>query len=96
MGPIVHGSPTQADARALAASYAACLDLAAAAEDVRTLTFCSVSTGVFGYPGQPAARIALRTVADWLTVHPGALDLVVFDVFTSDDHAPYTRVLKDW
>jgi O-acetyl-ADP-ribose deacetylase (regulator of RNase III) len=95
VGPIVHHGPTERDARLLSRAYAACLDLAAEA-GARTLAFCSVSTGVFGYPRAAAARIALKTVADWLRAHPRALDLVVFDVFGDDDLATYTRILKDW
>ncbi|MFK0171498.1 protein-ADP-ribose hydrolase [Streptomyces sp. NPDC090306] len=95
VGPIVRGEPGRAEAQLLARSYLSCLDLAAEA-GARTLAFCSVSTGVFGYPGAAAARIALETVATWSQAHPNGLDLVVFDVFAEADHATYTRILKDW
>ncbi|MGW3462913.1 protein-ADP-ribose hydrolase [Streptomyces olivaceoviridis] len=93
VGPIVDGPPHKGHEQALAASYRACLDLAADIDGLRTVAFCGISTGVFGYPRTPAARTALATVADWLDHHPGRLDRVVFVVYADDDHAAYTRAL---
>ena len=92
-GPIVHGEPTTADAEALASSYRSCLDLASAIEDVRTVAFCSISTGVFGYPKPAAATVASTAVAEWLDAHPGRFDRVAFDVFTAGDLAVYADEL---
>ncbi|MFF3937099.1 macro domain-containing protein [Streptomyces phaeofaciens] len=93
VGPVVDGRPGDGDARALAASYRACLDLAAEVAAIRTLAFCAVSTGVFGYPKEAAAPVALRTVADWLDAHPGRFDRIVFTVFGADDEAAYACAL---
>ncbi|HYP23023.1 MAG TPA: protein-ADP-ribose hydrolase [Actinomycetota bacterium] len=95
VGPIVHGEPGDDDAAALASCYRSCLDLAASLEDVRTVAFCSISTGVFGYPKGAAARVALATVAEWFDAHPGRLERVVFDVFTADDLDVYTRAFSE-
>ncbi|MGC5561930.1 protein-ADP-ribose hydrolase [Streptomyces sp. FR-108] len=95
VGPIVDGPLHPTHERLLAASYRACLDLAAQVQDIRSVAFCGVSTGVFGYPKQPAARTALNTVADWLDAHPGRLDLVVFNVYASDDRAAYLDALTE-
>jgi O-acetyl-ADP-ribose deacetylase (regulator of RNase III) len=98
VGPIVDGPPGPDDVQALAASYHSCLDLAAEA-GARTVAFCSISTGVFGYPKLSAARVALEAVACWLDARPGALDLVVLDVYGLDDHAVYTSAVNephDW
>ncbi|QFR02351.1 protein-ADP-ribose hydrolase [Streptomyces phaeolivaceus] len=95
VGPVIHGRPAPSDAEALACAYRACLDLAAEVGTIRTLAFCSVSTGVFGYPKPEAARVALRTVSDWLTAHPGRLDRVVLNVFEADDEAVYRRALGE-
>ncbi|MFF5537215.1 macro domain-containing protein [Streptomyces cinerochromogenes] len=95
VGPVVEGPLRPAHAQLLAASYRACLDLAAATGTIRTLAFCAISTGVFGYPKAPAARLALRTVADWLADHPGRLDRVVLTAFTDDDHATYRQALTE-
>ncbi|MGQ4366056.1 protein-ADP-ribose hydrolase [Streptomyces sp. SAS_272] len=89
VGPVVQGRPQTRDAQELASSYRACLDLAAEVETIRTLAFCAVSTGVFGYPKKEAAPVALRTVADWTAEHPGRFDRVVFAVFADDDERAY-------
>lgn len=93
VGPITDGRPRTGDAAALASSYRACLDLAAEVGTIRTLAFCAVSTGVFGYPKDEAARIALHTVADWLDAHPDRFDRIVFTVFNADDESAYRRAL---
>jgi O-acetyl-ADP-ribose deacetylase (regulator of RNase III) len=58
----------------------------------RTLALCSISTGVFGYPKDRAAEVALRTVSAWLVERPKALDLVVFCVFSEADRYAYDAV----
>ncbi|GGQ53840.1 protein-ADP-ribose hydrolase [Streptomyces asoensis] len=93
VGPVVQGRPQTYDAHALASSYRACLDLAAEVDSVRTLAFCAVSTGVFGYPKEEAAPVALHTVAEWIAAHPGRFDRVVFTVFEDDDEHAYRRAL---
>ncbi|MFJ7044488.1 macro domain-containing protein [Streptomyces sp. NPDC101112] len=93
VGPAVRGRPHAEDARALAASYRACLDLAAEVETIRTVAFCAISTGVFGYPKAEAASIALTTVADWLTTHPTRFDRVVFTAYEEDDERTYRHAL---
>lgn len=89
VGPAVQGSPAGAHAEALASSYRACLDAAASLAEIRTLAFCSISTGVFGYPKEAAAPVALATVAGWLEAHPDRFDRVVFDVYGAADEAVY-------
>ncbi|KUN09355.1 Appr-1-p processing protein [Streptomyces yokosukanensis] len=93
VGPIVDGPVLPQHQQALAASYRACLDLAAEVDGLRTVAFCGISTGVFGYPRTPAARTALDTVADWLDRHPARLDRVIFNVYADDDRAAYVRAL---
>ncbi|NEA98977.1 macro domain-containing protein [Streptomyces sp. SID13726] len=93
VGPLIHGRPHSTDAQALASSYRACLDLAAEVEDIRTLAFCAISTGVFGYPKEEAASVALRTVADWIAAHPGRFDRVVFTVSEDADERAYRNAL---
>ncbi|MFE2219693.1 protein-ADP-ribose hydrolase [Streptomyces canus] len=95
VGPIVDGPVLPRHQQALAASYRACLDLAAEAGGIRSLAFCGISTGVFGYPKTPAARTALNTVAEWLDLHPGRLDRVIFNVYADDDRAAYLQALTE-
>ncbi|MDC2956678.1 protein-ADP-ribose hydrolase [Streptomyces gilvifuscus] len=95
VGPIVDGPVLPEHRQSLAASYRACLDLAADVDGIRSLAFCGISTGVFGYPKAPAARIALDTVAEWLDLHPGRLDRVIFNVYAADDRDAYRRALTE-
>ncbi|WP_406164333.1 MULTISPECIES: macro domain-containing protein [Streptomyces] len=62
---------------------------------IRSVAFCGISTGVFGYPKLPAARTALNTVAEWLDLHPGRLDRVIFNVYADDDRAAYVQALTE-
>ncbi|MET7451985.1 macro domain-containing protein [Streptomyces sp. NPDC005574] len=96
VGPVVDGRPRTNDARALASAYRSCLDLAAEVDTIRTLAFSAVSTGVFGYPKDEAATVALSTVADWLEAHPGRFDRVVFTVFGDDDERAHRHALEEW
>jgi len=94
VGPIVAGGHVQPeDERTLAAAYVSCLELARTIPTVRTLAFCAISTGVFGYPKDRAAEEALRTVSAWLGERPKAFDLVAFCVFSDADRATYDRVM---
>ena len=92
VGPIVGaGAVTANHRRLLASCYASCL--AAAAEiGVRSLAFCAVSTGVFGYPKDDAAAEAIRSVTTWLEGHADRLDAVIFNVFGEQDEDAYRRV----
>lgn len=94
VGPIVSGGRVQSqDERALASSYRSCLDLAHVTPSLRTVAFCAISTGVFGYPKDRAAGVAVRTVSAWLRGHPGAFDLVVFNVFSDADERAYEQAM---
>lgn len=95
VGPVVEGALRPEHEVALSRSYRACLDLAAAVAGIRSVAFCCISTGVFGFPKRPAARIAVRTVEAWLRDHPGALDGVLFNVFGDEDRQIYTALLRE-
>jgi len=58
----------QGEAALLASCYRSCL-LLAEAHSIRTLDFCSISTGVYGYPLPLAATVALRAIMDFLADH---------------------------
>jgi O-acetyl-ADP-ribose deacetylase (regulator of RNase III) len=91
VGPVVtSGSVTELQRSALARCYEACLDLACGVR-ARSVAFCAVSTGVFGYPKADAAAVGVATVRRWLERHPEALDVVVFNVFGEEDERAYLR-----
>jgi O-acetyl-ADP-ribose deacetylase (regulator of RNase III) len=62
---------------------------------LRTVAFPSISTGIYGYPIEQAARVALGTVTEFLRANPGALDMVRFVLFTPDDYGVYERALAE-
>ena len=63
-GPVWRGGE-HGEAETLASCYRSCL-LLAEAHGIRTLDFCSISTGVYGYPLPQAATVALRTIMEFL------------------------------
>ena len=92
VGPIVQGRVTAGQQRELAACYERTLDLCRG-QDLRSVAFCCISTGVFRFPQDQAARIAVETVSGWLSRHEGEMDRVIFDVFSDEDRILYERVL---
>ena len=92
VGPIVDGALTQEHRDLLASSYRACLDVAAE-NGCDSIAFCCISTGVFGFPKQAAAEIAVQTVKDWKAGKNSAVK-VIFNVFGDEDFAIYRHILK--
>lgn len=64
VGPVWHGGNT-GEAAKLAACYRRSLEEAARLK-LRTVAFPAISTGVYGYPKENAARVAMSTVRDFL------------------------------
>ena len=91
VGPIANGCPTARHRVQLASCYTSCLDLAAR-EGLRSVAFCCIGTGIFGYPEREAAGIALGAVRTWLDNN--AYDMtVVFNVFGDADEQIYRALL---
>ena len=89
VGPIVQGRLTDEHCRLLESSYQSCLELAVQ-NDIESIAFCCISTGVFGFPQDKAAEIAVRTVREFRKTH----DIqVIFNVFREDDHEIYKELL---
>lgn len=92
VGPIANGRPTDTHRRQLAECYRACLDAAAKA-GLSSIAFCCISTGVFGFPQEEAASIAVATVRRWLNEHPDVPMTVVFNVFSATVESLYRPLL---
>lgn len=90
VGPVWHGG-TSGEAQLLASCYRCSLELAAA-HGVRSIAFPCISTGVYGYPAEPAAQVAVRTVQSLLDQHP-AIEEVVFCCYSPASLAIYERLL---
>ena len=93
VGPIISGPLRKEDCDLLAGCYQSCLELAAG-NNVRSVAFCSISTGVFHFPQQRAAEIAVETVKQFLETD-SSIDRVIFNVFTDRDLAIYQRLLGE-
>lgn len=90
VGPVWHGG-IQGEAELLASCYRSSLELAAA-NGIQTVAFPSISTGVYGYPIERAASVAVTTVR---AVVPklAALREVAFCCFSQGDLRAYARLL---
>jgi len=93
VGPIFNGSLSPEQDEQLASSYQSCLDLAHRLS-LKSIAFCSISTGEFGFPVERGAEIALETADEWLKNHPDSIETVIFNVFSQKDQETYTNVLK--
>ena len=91
---MVRGEVAGGNRRDLANAYIRCLDICREIDSIRSVAFCCISTGVFGYPAAEAAKTALDTVSEWLENNRESLDLVVFDVFLDKDRNIYESLLS--
>jgi O-acetyl-ADP-ribose deacetylase (regulator of RNase III) len=91
VGPVWRGGAS-GEPQALASAYRSSLDLALR-EGCRTVALPSISTGIYAYPVDAAAAIALRAVDAWIAEHPDALDEVTFVLFSTDTLEAFERAL---
>lgn len=92
VGPIYSGSKN--DPWMLANCYKNSLELAKK-NDIHSIAFPAISTGVYGYPLKDATKIALRTVAEWLLMNTGYEMNVLFSCFDDWTTELYKAVWND-
>lgn len=89
VGPIVQGRLTEKHRELLKSCYESCLELAVM-KGIKSIAFCCISTGVFGFPQDKAAEIAVQAVREFLKNH----DIeVIFNVFKDADYELYRQLL---
>lgn len=93
VGPIVQDELTPELEEDLADCYTNTLELCAE-NNLKSVAFCCISTGVFHFPNKRAAEIAVHTVKEWLEAHPGKVDRVIFNVFKDEDRRYYESELQ--
>ena len=91
VGPVYSGSAS--DAELLRSCYRNSLDLARA-HGLHSIAFPAISTGVYGYPKEAAAEIALMTIRAWFDAHPDAGMRVTIVSFSVQDDAIYQNVQR--
>lgn len=92
VGPVWRGG-ADGEPALLGACYRNALRLAAECE-ARSIAFPSISTGIYGYPIEAAARLAVATVRDELAQYP-EIDKVFFCCFSANDLAVYQQALAE-
>ena len=92
VGPIWHGG-NQQEAEKLRSCYIRCMETAAE-HDISTIAFPAISTGVYGYPKEEAAKIAVTTVMDFLQKHSG-FSKIYFVAFDGKTKKLYEQQLQE-
>ncbi len=92
VGPVWRGGGDGEDAL-LASCYRASLQLARD-NGLKSIAFPAISTGIYGFPADRAAEIAVQTVAEETQREPGGLDKVVFCCFDNAAAAHHQAALQ--
>jgi O-acetyl-ADP-ribose deacetylase (regulator of RNase III) len=91
VGPVWHGG-TRGEAELLASCYRRSIEVAAQ-NGICTLAFPAISTGVYGYPVERAAEVAVATVRTAVQAYP-AIQEVIFCCHSVADLAVYQTLLN--
>lgn len=91
VGPRYSGSPK--DPELLSSAYRKSMELCTQ-NKISSIAFPSISTGIYGYPVEEAARIALKTIIDYLKNHP-EMKLVRFVLFDPNTYRVYEEALEE-
>ena len=92
VGPVWHGG-NKGEPELLASAYTESLKLAAE-KGLKSISFPAVSTGAYGYPIEPAARIALQSTIDFVR-YASSIEEVVFVLLDSYTYRVYADTFKD-
>ncbi len=90
VGPVWHGGNRNED-ELLASAYRRSLEVAVE-NGIKTIAFPNISTGVYGFPKERAAEIAIRTVKEFLENHP-QIEKVIFVTYDSKNQNIYKEKL---
>ena len=90
VGPIVNNFLTEEHCKLLESCYLSCLETAQK-NDIKSIAFCCISTGVFGFPQKEAAEIAVKTVKKF-KAETGSGIKIIFNVFKDEDREIYEKL----
>jgi len=92
-GPVWHGG-SSGEPDKLALCYRSCLE-AADGRKLSSIAFCSISTGIYGYPITQAAPLAVQTVWDYLQSHSDTrLARIVFAMYQPSEYDAFSKALS--
>lgn len=78
----------------LESCYLSCL-VTADKMNLKSVVFCSLSTGIFGFPIEKASEIAIKTVKKYLESENKNIKKVIFNLFSDGDYDVYSRKIKE-
>ena len=90
-GPVWRGGKAN-ERELLASCYRSCLELAVE-NNIRSIAFPSISTGIYHFPLEEAARIAVGTARSFIEEHPGKLDVIKWVLFDDNTYSVYSDVI---
>lgn len=91
VGPVWHGG-RNSEAELLSSCYKSCIQLAFT-HGCKSIAFPSISTGVYGFPKQPAAELALQSISAMADETKGMR--IIFCCFSGADRQLYENLLAD-
>ncbi|XP_052533813.1 ADP-ribose glycohydrolase MACROD2 isoform X1 [Tympanuchus pallidicinctus] len=94
VGPIARGHLTDTHKENLASCYKSSLKLAKE-NSIKSLAFPCISTGIYGFPNEPAAVIALNTTKEWLSKNHNEVDRIIFCVFLEVDYKIFKKKMGE-
>ncbi|KAM9271686.1 ADP-ribose glycohydrolase MACROD2 [Morus bassanus] len=95
VGPIARGHLTDTHKENLANCYKSSLKLAKE-NNIRSIAFPCISTGIYGFPNEPAAIIALNTTKEWLSKNQNEVDRIIFCVFLEVDYKIFKKKMGEF
>lgn len=93
-GPVWNGGK-KGEEKLLESGYKSCLELAVE-NGIRSIAFPSISTGIYRFPLEQAAEIAVRTAKQFVAEHPGDLDLIKWVLFDDRTLEAYESEIERW
>ncbi|CAG9535812.1 unnamed protein product [Cercopithifilaria johnstoni] len=94
VGPQVHSKVSEEQRNLLKSCYIESLNIATA-NNLRTVAFPCISTGVYGYPNDDACNVVVTSVLAWLQENKERIDKIIFVTFLDKDYDLYEKCLKE-
>ncbi|XP_070103621.1 ADP-ribose glycohydrolase MACROD2 isoform X7 [Equus caballus] len=95
VGPIARGHINGSHKEDLANCYKSSLELVKE-NNIRSVAFPCISTGIYGFPNEPAAVIALSTIKEWLAKNHHEVNRIIFCVFLEVDFKIYKKKMSEF